>query len=406
MTGQESSMKTNILDHIFSTEYIRASGYKMAVLCQGGATNFIMDESRLPAAADYVIDIIRDRYPDLNVPYHSRWRHFEVGNESQLIAYKQAIQNQDDLEKARTGLDLIFPSVLVDAGTGGLWTYASSNSVSVGRSEGLALASLDAFLTGAFSKNGSLGSHADGFSQLTTEKFNHLFNVSDANPMLGVEGRIGLLKSLGKTLQNKREFFPNQRPGDLVDYIVAHHGYTPTAQAVLSIILQSLGDIWPGRLEFEGKNLGDTWSYAPFGEGVDTYVPLHKLSQWITYSVIETLESNGFTISGLEKLTGLAEYRNGGFMLDFGLLQLRDASVGEQKWRPDSDLIIEWRALTIYLLDKLAVIIQEKLNMNAEQFPLAKILEGGTWMAGRKLAAQKRDNSEPPINIISDGTVF
>jgi len=399
-------MNTHILDHIFSTEYIRASGNKMAALCHSGATNFIIDESRLPAAADYVIDIIRERYPDLNVPYHSRWRHFEVGDESQLTAYKSVIQNQDDREKARIGLDLIFPSVLVDAGTGGLWTYASSNSVTIGRSEGLALASLDAFLAGAFSKDGRLGSDAEGFSQLTTDKFNHLFNVSEANPMLGVEGRIGLLKSLGKTLENKSEFFPNQRPGDLVDYIVTHHGYTPTAQAVLSIVLQSLGDIWPGRLELEGKNLGDTWSYTPFGEGADGYVPLHKLSQWITYSVIETLESNGFTISGLEKLTGLAEYRNGGFMLDFGLLQLRDASTGEQKWRPDSDLIIEWRALTIYLLDKLAAIIQEKLNMSAEQFPLAKILEGGTWMAGRKLAAQKRDNSEPPINIISDGTVF
>lgn len=399
-------MSLDIQDNLFSTDYIRSAGNKMANHCRNGLTHFELSEEFLSPAADYVIEIIRSRYPDLNVPYHSRWRHFEVGNKSQLHAYYSAIEGKDALEKARIGLDLIIPSVLVDAGTGPSWTYSSSNSISLGRSEGLALASLDAFLGGSFSEKNELTSDCAGLSMMTSEKFKHLFNVTDVNPMVGVDGRVGLLKSLAKTLENKKDFFPNQRPGDLVDYIFSRSGLKPSASSILHFILQSLGDIWPGRLEYEGKNLGDTWSYPPFGEGVEGYVPFHKLSQWITYSVIETLENNGFVVSGLERLTGLAEYRNGGFMLDFGLLNLKDSSLQQQKWPPNSELIVEWRALTVYLLDKLAVIIQDKLNVTEAEFPLAKILEGGTWMAGRKIAAKKRQNAEPPINIVSDGTVF
>jgi len=37
--------------------------------------------------------------------------------------------------------------------------------------------------------------------------------------------------------------------------------------------------------------------------------------------------------------------------------------------------------------------------------PLACILEGGTWAAGRALAAEKR-NGNPPFAVNSDGTVF
>jgi hypothetical protein len=38
--------------------------------------------------------------------------------------------------------------------------------------------------------------------------------------------------------------------------------------------------------------------------------------------------------------------------------------------------------------------------------PLARILEGGTWAAGRQVAAEKRLGGAPPITVESDGTVF
>jgi hypothetical protein len=46
------------------------------------------------------------------------------------------------------------------------------------------------------------------------------------------------------------------------------------------------------------------------------------------------------------------------------------------------------------------------MNLTSEQFPLAKVLEGGTWWAGRFLAKEKRSDGSPPLQIESDGTVF
>jgi hypothetical protein len=37
---------------------------------------------------------------------------------------------------------------------------------------------------------------------------------------------------------------------------------------------------------------------------------------------------------------------------------------------------------------------------------IAKVLEGGTWAAGRVLARARRADASPPVRVISDGTVF
>jgi hypothetical protein len=68
-------------------------------------------------------------------------------------------------------------------------------------------------------------------------------------------------------------------------------------------------------------------------------------------------------------------------------------------------LVVEWRALTVALLDELAVLVRSRLGVDAERMPLACVLEGGTWAAGRALASRLRAGL-PPLSITSDGTVF
>ena len=70
-----------------------------------------------------------------------------------------------------------------------------------------------------------------------------------------------------------------------------------------------------------------------------------------------------------------------------------------------SELVVEWRALTIALLDRLAAELRRRLGLDAERLPLAKVLEGGTWAAGRRLAAELRQGA-PPLVVESDGTLF
>ena len=92
-------------------------------------------------------------------------------------------------------------------------------------------------------------------------------------------------------------------------------------------------------------------------------------------------------------------------LLDAGVLVPTPLDWATREWRVDDEFIVEWRALTVALLDELAPRICTQLGLDPDSTPLACILEGGTWAAGRELAAQRRQGL-PPLNIISDGTVF
>ncbi len=108
----------------------------------------------------------------------------------------------------------------------------------------------------------------------------------------------------------------------------------------------------------------------------------------------------------MDGLTGLAEYRNGGLFVDFGVIALRDPAKAMQPNAVDSPLVVEWRALTIALLDRIAPLVRAELGVDEAKFPLGCVLEGGTWAAGRALARTERADAGPPIRVISDGTVF
>ena len=95
-------------------------------------------------------------------------------------------------------------------------------------------------------------------------------------------------------------------------------------------------------------------------------------------------------VSDIDELTGLAEYRNGGLFVDAGVLVLRDPADAARAHEIGSTLVVEWRALTVALLDRLADALRARVGHNATTLPLAKILEGGTWAAGRAIARAPR----------------
>ena len=141
-----------------------------------------------------------------------------------------------------------------------------------------------------------------------------------------------------------------------------------------------LAPIWPGRISLAGVPLGDCGRHpAVPGDGL---VPFHKLSQWLAYSLVEPLQEAGLQVTELDGLTGLAEYRNGGLFLDCGVIEPRDPRLLQSPLDALSEPVVEWRALTVSLLDRLAVLVRERLGKRADEFPLARVLEGGSWAAG------------------------
>ena len=392
------------LDFLLSPKAIRQSAETIFELAQSGKTHFQYHSEKFDGLVDYVIEVINENYPTHEIPFHSRWGHFRVGGINRAEFLNEKIKNRDAMEQARIKLDLVITSVLLDAGAGNVWTYnEKSSGKTFNRSEGLGVASFYLFIDGALSEDGSLKATANGLKNLKVETLKNAFQVSETNPLVGVEGRLSLLQNLGKTVAEKKELFPLGRPGSIVDYLEIRYGKNITGPQLLRAVLDGLGEIWPGRVKIGGVNLGDAWSYSNVSGGLAVF---HKLSQWMTYSLIEPLIEAGFTVTDVDKLTGLAEYRNGGLLVDRGLITLRDPKLAELSHRPDSELIIEWRGLTVALLDRIGAQVQKKLNKNPSDFPLAKVLEGGTWWAGRKAAKALRADSSPPLKIESDGTVF
>jgi hypothetical protein len=149
-------------------------------------------------------------------------------------------------------------------------------------------------------------------------------------------------------------------------------------------------------------------------DGEDLLVPFHKLSQWLTYSLMDPIvKLSKYHFKDAEKMTGLPEYRNGGLFVDLGVLTLKRAKTLDAKedsipsFKVSDPVIVEWRALTVCLLDMVADDLRQRLGASKEELSLPMVLEAGTWKAGRELATRLRPASKnPPISIISDGTVF
>ena len=374
----------------------------------GKLHHFQVHTDQLDAVAHKVAEITRARYPDLNIPIHSRWRHFEVSN---IDRWKKLTGEIGSQERARIALDLVIPSVLLDAGAGPNWVYRDTQSgLTYTRSEGLAVATFAMFISGGFSSENERPLTTDGTALMnfSVGQLTKYLQVNYDNPLDGLEGRVRLLQSLGKILHDNISVFgAPPRVGNLYDYVVAQCS-SPTVASIFDLLLDLLSPIWPDRLTLNGENLGDVWYHTAIRrqDETDQLIPFHKLTQWLTYSLIEPLAEAGVHIRDLDSLTGLAEYRNGGLLVDMGVIQPRDLNALNQCFAQDSELVVEWRALTLALLDKLAPLVRQELDCDESQLPLGAILEGGTWAAGRLVAAELRKNGEPPIKVYSNGTLF
>jgi len=383
---------------------------------EGGLTHWRVDLDRLPEVARYVAELTRERYPTLDVPFHARWRHFELDGVDLWGPDADAEDWPDAATRARAEFDLAVVSVLLDAGAGPDWSYAdAATGRTYTRSEGLAVASLRMFQSGAFSADPDDPWRADAVSLtlLSADDLAKGFQVTADNPLVGLEGRAALLRRLGRQCLSRPDLFELEdgpRPGGLADVLFARADAEDRlpASAILELLLEAFGPIWQDRLTLGGVDLGDCWRHPAMrrDDATDGLVPIHKLSQWLSYSLVEPLQRACVTVTDLDGLTGLAEYRNGGLFMDMGVLTLKDPTDIDKAWPVSDPLVVGWRSMTVALLDRIAPLVRAELCVDADRLPLASVLEAGTWAAGRRIAAERRAGGGPPLTILSDGTVF
>ncbi|CAP73295.1 uncharacterized protein PODANS_2_6910 [Podospora anserina S mat+] len=430
--------------------------------------HFDVDMRKFPDVVSFVANIIKRDYdaPFTTIPPHGRYQHFGVGGRDR-IAHLLATWPEDmvdNTEKCKRMIDLFLVSVLLDAGAGTKWSYKSvENGRVYRRSEGIAVATLDMFKTGLFSGSPANKYQVDkeGLRQLTVEKLAQGLQSTPGNEMAGLEGRAQLLIRLSEALNNTEYFGEDGRPGNMLDHILSHPSTQASSVIIVpltvlwNVLIDGLAPIWPpSRTAINGVSLGDAWpcssmpqpaqsptspTFSPFpnttgqSNGIapwESILPFHKLTQWLTYSLMQPMQSiMKIQFAGQELLTGLPEYRNGGLFIDMGVMTLKpeDQERGLQHYaeycqrtgtkavevapmfEPSDDVIVEWRGATVGFLDMLALEVNRvlKAELAGGELSLAQVLEAGSWKGGREIAEVSRPNTkEPPILIDSDGTVF
>ena len=183
-------------DRLLTADAVRECAGQMLERAQAGQlTEWALDLRRMEAAADLTAETVRANYPDLNVPFHARWRHFTAGGRD---LWAELDTPSDPDERARAAFDLVIPSVLLDAGSGPGWRYRDPGTgAELARSEGLGVASLRLFQSGALSSDPGDPLRADALARVDAAMIAQAFQVSADNPLVGLEGRAALLRRLG-----------------------------------------------------------------------------------------------------------------------------------------------------------------------------------------------------------------
>lgn len=402
---------------LLTPEAVRERCYELYSKAEANELEYFqLNIENLDAASELVVSEIISNYPSGKVPFHSRWRHFEFEKNNLWETLAKFLSKCSETEIVRRRFDLAFVSVLLDAGAGADWRFTDSQTgLTYGRSEGLAIASIRLIESGVLSDSGKddpVRVDSSALQRLQSDDLAVAFQVTDANPLVGLNQRADLLNRLGQTINQEGSIFclnGLSRPGHLYDYLITKQvGGVLEAREILIALLQGIGEIWPDGERISDTAIGDVGYHPSIRRDniTDGIVPFHKLSQWLAYSLIEPLAEAEIKVVNLDALTGLAEYRNGGLFIDTKTISLRKAEQATLTHHPKSSLIVEWRGLTVALLDKLATLVRKQLGQDHETLPLVSVLQGGTWTAGRKVAKQMRPDGRSPLILSSSGTIF
>ncbi|KAH7240391.1 hypothetical protein B0J15DRAFT_553263 [Fusarium solani] len=426
------------IQHLLSLQAVRERSQLVFRAAQEGSLrSFQYDAQRMPHVADFVIGVIkRDFGPDrfIEIPPHGRWQHLEVGGVPRLAQCLDTWTSQgcDKLELTRRLVDLFFVSVLLDAGAGDVWKFKEPGTNQVyNRSEGIGVASLYMFKSGVFSNDGTdCVVDGKGLVDLSEKAFEEYFQISVENPLIGVSSRIELMRSVGRSLLAQPDMAGSTgRPGNIVDYLIkaSKAPHTLDYELLWSTLQRILLPAWPkNRTTVAGTSLGDAWPLRALsdrsketglGADIAAIQPFHKLTQWLGYSLtVPFTRVLGFKISNLHLGTGLPEYRNGGLFVDLGVLTLKPEALREGRklsgqelpmFNATSDTIVEWRAMTVALLDELHKLVALEFEKSGSALNMAQMLEAGTWKGGREIASKLRPATKSsPILIDGDGTLF
>src|SRR5258708_29771576 len=113
------STETSAALSLLNAGAVRERAHRMlAIGLEDKLPNFRIHLDRMASAVDLVLETTRKAYPSLEVPFHSRWRHFVMTGDDRWAALADYSASPDRAGRPRTARDLAILTVFVYAGAG------------------------------------------------------------------------------------------------------------------------------------------------------------------------------------------------------------------------------------------------------------------------------------------------
>ena len=272
------------------------------------------------------------------------------------------------------------------------------------RSEGIAIAIYDMFVSGFFSSSikNKYQVNSSILTYLRFRIFSEKFQNTINNSIIGIKNRHSLLINLGKTLKKNKL----SRPSDFFDKYNIND--TISVKELWNFIVNDFKDIWNIYNKDDKETIGDIWTHPylkiPCIEKSEL-MPFHKISQWIIYSLIDVIKNYGnYKITDTMILSALPEYRNAGLLLEYQVITPKNRLAFSKIYTIKDTFVVELRGLTIAILEYLLNDINSERSIE-EKYSMSEFLENGSWSLGREIA-YKKNNGDLPINLILEGNYF
>ncbi len=365
----------------------------------------------LAGAVRRVADALGPLAPDRPPPLAGVWRDFAAGGRDRWRDLAASVAGATGEELAKARFDLAVVASLLDADAGDAWRYHEAGTgTALARHQGVAVATFRAFQKGLFSSRAGdpLRVDAAGLSKVTAESLGAAFPGAAEHALHALERRAELLRDAGAALLQSPHLFgqgEGARFGGLFDVCArkAARG-TLSVRDIVGALAEGLSPALDGPVTLGGVSLGDVWQHPSAGgdgPGVGL-VPIHRALQLATYSLIEPLEEAGHTVTDQQDLTGLPEAWTGGLLVDCEVVVPRIEGTVAVVHDASAPLVVEWRALTVSLLERLAEALRAELGVSPEALPIGRLLPA-VRAAGRAAATERRGTDVPPIRVDGDG---
>jgi hypothetical protein len=372
------------VEHLHRLEVIRERAWMLLAAAERGQSDHFVPSAEAvgtvaAALADKIREVAAADQPTpagpASPPLANLWQRLRRHQPAALSVLAEAVAGSDAIERARSGADLAMLHRIVEP---------------VGLAPGEA--ALDAlvrhFAAGGWSARAQRPAlDAPGIRRSLAGDGAVALPPALA-ALLDDAARRQRLEQLAAQLEQAPDWVGiDGRFGSLLDRLVSEAARPPggngavvpqvPAQLLIDRLAPLLDPIVASTVRIGGMLAGDVWRHplAWANDRSRELVPFHSLLVALAIDLVEPLEEAAAPLADLDQLPVPADRLVAAQMLRLGLVRSRHAAVARLRHPPGSDIVVELRALSVALTERLADRLRAELGRTVHDLPVVRIVE-------------------------------